>query len=153
MTLQEQRVKRHGFGEGHADDGLHEDFSGGTRITTDAFNGFGSDETDADGGRKASEGALNASCDFSDVLDHGIFIFFIGWISVVRAGHAPDGKESVSRIGVTVGFGMVVAMITDQADVDTYQKRENERLNEADQQFQKVEWNRKSPPGHGGHGV
>ena len=55
LSAEEQSVERDRFGQSHADDGLHEDFAGGTGITTDAFNGFGSDETDADGGRKASE--------------------------------------------------------------------------------------------------
>ena len=43
-------------------------FVGGAGIAADGFRGLEADETDADGGAKAAEAALDASCDFSDVL-------------------------------------------------------------------------------------
>ena len=71
LATEEQGVEGHGFGQGHADDGLHEDFSGCTGVAADAFDGFGSDETDANGGGETAEGSLNASRDFSEV-DHDV---------------------------------------------------------------------------------
>ena len=51
---QEERVERDGFGECHADDALHENFRGGTRIATDGFGGLEADEPDPDGGAEAA---------------------------------------------------------------------------------------------------
>lgn len=70
LLTEEQGVERDGFGQRHADDGLDEDFAGSAGIAADAFNGLGSDETDADGGGETAEGALDAAGDFSDDWDH-----------------------------------------------------------------------------------
>jgi len=46
----------------------------------------------------------------------------------------------------SVGFrGVLVAVIADQADVDAAQEREHKRLDEADQDFQEIEWDREAP--------
>jgi len=151
-ALQEQRVKRDGFGQGHADNGLHEDLAGSTGVATNALNGFCSDETDANSGSKTAECALDTACEFSDVMDHDIISsLLVGWISAVRAVHAPGGKGSVRRLGVTVRFGMLVTVIADEADIDAHQQRENKCLNKANQQFEEVERNRQPPPRHRGH--
>ena len=71
LATEEQGVERNGFGQGHADDGLDEDFSGCAGVAADTFDGFGSDQTDANGGGQTAEGSLNAPGDFSDV-DHDV---------------------------------------------------------------------------------
>jgi len=63
----------------------------------------------------------------------------VGWISAVRARwHGPGGKGLVVRSLFTVGvafFGMLIAMITDEPDVNADKQGENEGLDEADQDF------------------
>jgi hypothetical protein len=71
LISEEQGVESDRFGQCHADDGLNEDFAGSSRITADALDGFGADEADANSGREAAEGALNAAGDLSEFCDHG----------------------------------------------------------------------------------
>jgi hypothetical protein len=80
----------------------------------------------------------------------------VGWISAVHTRwHAPGGKGLMVRraaLGMLV-IMVVVAVVTDQTDVNTHQQGEDEGLDEADKQFEEVERNRKSPFAHAGHGV
>src|SRR5690349_892007 len=93
LTTEEQCVKRNGFGQCHTDDGLNEDFARCTGIAADALNGFGADETYANGGGETAERALDAPCDFSDV-DHVIYSCD-GWLDFRRAhvSTLPTGKD------------------------------------------------------------
>jgi len=54
---------------------------------------------------------------------------------------------------VMVVFGVIVAVIADQADVDADQQREHEGLHEADEQFEEVERRGQAPFLHGAHRV
>jgi hypothetical protein len=47
--------------------------------------------------------------------------------------------------GVSVLGVVVVAVIADQPDVNAYQQRKDEGLDEADEQFEKVEWEWQAP--------
>ena len=67
---EEQSQDTKPFGERHTDDGLNEDFAGGSRIPSDRFGGFLSDEAHADGGAEQSKRAGNIAGEFSDGGDH-----------------------------------------------------------------------------------
>jgi hypothetical protein len=70
---EEDRVKRYGLGEGHADDRLNEDLAGCAGIAADALDGFGTDKADANGGSETAKCGVNATGDFCDCEDHVVF--------------------------------------------------------------------------------
>jgi len=76
-----------------------------------------------------------------------VFIFWLEIPPCAQRWHAPEREGLVMSSWLcAVGiFGMFVAMIADQTDVDAAQKREHERLDKADQNFQEVERNREPP--------
>src|ERR1019366_6180732 len=127
--LDEHCVERDGFSERHTDDALHEDFRGGTGIAADGFGGLEADESDANGGAEAAEAALDAAGDFSDGLDHDVYLF-CWWIAAVRArGTVPAGKvKSVVGGFLVVGVGVVIAVVADEPDVNADEQREDEGL-------------------------
>ena len=45
------------------------------------------------------------------------------------------------------GLVVIVAVIADEADVNTDKQREDEGLDETDQQLEEVEWHRENPRG------
>jgi anaerobic selenocysteine-containing dehydrogenase len=75
----------------HADDALHEDLGGSAGVAADGLRGLEADETHANGGAEAAEAALNATGDFSELVDHDVCV--VGWISAVRTLRTvPAGK-------------------------------------------------------------
>jgi len=113
LLAEEQRVEGNRFSECHADDGLHENWGCGTGIASDGFGGFEADKAHADCGAEAAETALDASCDFSDNLDHDGW-YFVGWMAAVRTlGTVPAGKcrELMGCFLVFAAAGLVVMAI------------------------------------------
>ena len=141
LRCEEQSQDTETFGERHTDDGLNEDFAGGSRIPADSFGGFLSDEADADSGAEQSKRAGNIAGEFSDGGDHCGGLLLLA-IRRAHAGHAPGGKGLVMRFdGVTglVVVGVIVSVIGQKTDIYGGQKREDERLNEADEQLHEIE--------------
>src|SRR5262245_12430897 len=62
-------------------------------------------------------------------------------------------RGCVARMSVRVLVLVIVAVVADETDVDAHEKREYERLHEADEYFEKVERNRQSPLADGRHRV
>jgi hypothetical protein len=92
LLAKEQRVERDGFSQCHADDGLDQNRGRGPGIAADGFSGFEADKAYADCSAQAAEAALNASCEFSDNVDHDV-CFFVGWMTAVRTlGTVPTEK-------------------------------------------------------------
>lgn len=59
INLEEEGVERHSFSQCHPDDGLNEDFTGGSGVAADRFNSLGANHAYADGGCEAAEATLN----------------------------------------------------------------------------------------------
>ena len=140
MGSEEQRVKRNGFGQGHADDGLNEDFTGSAGVAANGLNGLCADKTYAESGAQTAERALNAAGQF---CDNSVHDDISSWWDFRRA-HAlarsrrenlgVSGDRFVS-MGVRFAFVGFVAVIAHQSDVNTDEQREDERLYEADKDF------------------
>ena len=124
-ALEEECVERDGLGERHADDGLYENFGGGTRIAAHGFGGLEADKPYSDGGAEAAETALNAASDFSECVDHdGICVSLVGLppsAQSARSRREMDSGGSVGgffRPGVFLIIVMIIAVVADQADVN-----------------------------------
>lgn len=102
LLAEEKRVERDRFSQRHTDDGLDENLAGGTWIAADALDGLGANETDADGRRDATERTLDGTCDFSDDLDHDVWMLLLGVPPSALFWHGPDGR--VSRISARRPF-------------------------------------------------
>ena len=141
----EQRENAETFGERHTDDGLNEDFARGAGIAADGFGGFGADQTDADGGAEetecASDIARNADCSGFSEDRHGGYFLLVGVPPCARVGTLPAGKGLVVGFGVIVFVNVfvVVAVVTDQSDINRTEEREDRGLNQADEQLHEIE--------------
>ena len=129
------------FGERHTDDGLDEDLAGSAGIAADGFGGFVADETDAEGGAEKTECAGDVASDFSEEDGHGGGWFFVGCsCRRAHAKHAPGDKVLMWSVGgVTTIVFMVIAMITDKADIDGGEQGENDGLDQADEELHEIE--------------
>src|ERR1700761_1973247 len=67
---EEDREEHDAFGEGGAQDRLHEDRGGGAGITADRFRSLHTDQTHAQGGAEGGETDVNAASDTS--RGHGL---------------------------------------------------------------------------------
>lgn len=89
---EEQREHAETFGEGHTDDGLHEDLGRGAGIAADGFGGFGADHTDADGGAEKTESGGEVAVDFSEDGGHVVDVFWLRLPPCARCGTLPAVK-------------------------------------------------------------